>query len=346
MVAAAIVGSAVVGAYASNAASSKAADAQNRATDAATRSADEAAQLNREKFDYDKKVYEEDVRPAQQKAQDLQNRIGEEALSASQQQRKFAADQQQYYKDTFQPVEKKMVDEANNYDSQENVDRRSGIAAANVNQQFSNVRGQSARLAGRYGLGSSAMSGMAGSSERAQALGSAGAQTGAAFDTMDKGLALRAGAANFGRNMPNTAATFSAVGNQSAGLGANAGSAALNSSMAGANFMNGAYQQNIGNTTAIGAGLAGAYQNSANMYNAAAASNARFTGSMIGLASNGNGGGGGSGGGWGLGNRASSWWGTDASPQVSNEVSSMGSSTSNPFSDYNTGANGWGSYGE
>ena len=46
------------------------------------------------------------------------------------------------------------------------------------------------------------------------------------------------------------------------------------------------------------------------------------------------------------------WWsgtntgGSSAGSQLSGEVSSMGSSTWNPYSDYNTGANGWGNYGE
>ena len=35
-----------------------------------------------------------------------------------------------------------------------------------------------------------------------------------------------------------------------------------------------------------------------------------------------------------------------ATPQLSNEVSGLGSSTSNPWSDYNRGTNGWGNYGE
>lgn len=42
----------------------------------------------------------------------------------------------------------------------------------------------------------------------------------------------------------------------------------------------------------------------------------------------------------------SNWLGTVATPAVRNEVSSLGSSTWNPLSDYNTGRNGWGSYGE
>jgi hypothetical protein len=276
-----------VGAVLSYDAAGNAVDAQNKATDAATNSANEANKLNRDKFEWDKQTYTNDVQPAQRAAQDLQMKVGNESLAASQQQRQFASDQNQYYKDTFQPIEKKVADEAQNYDSQDNVDRRSGIASANVNQQFSNARGQSARLAGRYGLGSTSMSGPAGASERAQALGTAGAATGAAFDTMDKGIALRAGAANFGRNMPNTAATFSGIGNQSGAVASGAGSASLNSALTGSNFMNSAYQQNIGNTLGIGNSLSNAYQNSANAWGSAAAGLGKFAGGLYGSSSGG-----------------------------------------------------------
>lgn len=333
-----------VGAVLSYDAAGNAVDAQNEATAASERAANEANKLNRDKFEFDKKTYEDDVRPAQQKAQELQSKIGEESLAASQQQRQFASDQKKYYEDTFQPIEKQMVEEAKNYDSQDNVDRRSGIAAANVNQQFSNARGQSARLAGRYGLGSTAFSGPAGASERAQALGTAGASTGAAFDTMDKGLALRAGASNFGRNMANTAATFSAVGNQSSGVASGAGTAGLNSAITGANFMNNAYQTNIANTSAIGNGLSASYQNSANAWGNAAAGLAQFSGGLYGRYGSG---GGGMGGGSGLGGSSlGSWWGTTQSDAQKSEIGNLGSNTWNPRSDYNTGANGWGNYGE
>ena len=37
---------------------------------------------------------------------------------------------------------------------------------------------------------------------------------------------------------------------------------------------------------------------------------------------------------------------SQASPYLHNQVNQLGSSTSNPFSDYNMGTNGWGNYGE
>ena len=37
---------------------------------------------------------------------------------------------------------------------------------------------------------------------------------------------------------------------------------------------------------------------------------------------------------------------SQASPELMNQVNQMGSTTWNPFSDYNMGTNGWGNYGE
>jgi len=37
---------------------------------------------------------------------------------------------------------------------------------------------------------------------------------------------------------------------------------------------------------------------------------------------------------------------SQASPYLQNQVSQLGSSTSNPFSNYNMGTNGWGNFGE
>ena len=44
--------------------------------------------------------------------------------------------------------------------------------------------------------------------------------------------------------------------------------------------------------------------------------------------------------------RASAYLGTSNTPQMQTQVNQLGSNTWNPMSDYNTGANGWGSFGE
>lgn len=196
------------------------------------------AALGKEAFDWYKGYYENTVAPLQQKQTDLADRLTSDYLDTSAKQKEFAEEQKQYYKDTFQPVEKKMVSDAMDYDSAENIKRVSGEAAANVNQQFSNVRGQGARLAGRYGLTSTAFSGPAGASERAQALGAAGAATGAATSTRDKGIALRSGVSNFGRNMPNTSAAYFAGANNSNAGATGANATAVNGAISAGGVMN------------------------------------------------------------------------------------------------------------
>jgi len=184
-------------------------------TSGMNRAAEANAAVAKEALDFYKGVYSSDILPAQRKQQELADRLVGDYLDTSSQQKKFAEDQKAYYEKTFKPVEERTVRDAMDYDSEVNVGRRTGIAAANVNQQFSNARAQSARMAGRYGLGSTAFSGPAGAAERAQALGAAGAATGAALETKDKAIALRSGVANFGRNMPNTASNFFSGSNAS-----------------------------------------------------------------------------------------------------------------------------------
>jgi hypothetical protein len=82
--------------------------------------------------------------------------------------------------------------------------------------------------------------------KRDEALASAGAQTGAAFDTLDKGIALRAGTAGLGRNIANTAAQF--YQGSSAGLSsANAtGLSGLDSMRAGTGIMGAGFSGKMG----------------------------------------------------------------------------------------------------
>lgn len=267
VIAAAVVTSAVGGLYSAN----KAAKSQDRATDAASAAAEEQNALSREQFDWNKNIYERDTAPMQKQQMEMQTRIAEDSLARAAKQDRLADEQKQYYDTTFKPIEQKVASDAMGYDSEENVARRSGIAAANVNQQFSNARGQSARLAGRYGLGSTAFSGPAGSSERAQALGTAGASTGAAFDTMDKGIQLRAGAANFGRNMPNTALSSYSGANSSSGTAGNAANSALAGTTSATAGLNSAYNTRMNGISSATGLFTNAMNNSSNFWGNAAA---------------------------------------------------------------------------
>lgn len=277
VIAAAVVTSAVGGIYSAN----KAAGAQNRATDAASAAAAEQNALSKEQFDWNKSIYERDTAPMQKRQQELQERVANDALARAAKQDQLADEQKSYYDSTFKPIEQKVASDAMGYDSDANVGRRSGMAAANVNQQFSNARGQSARLAGRYGLGSTAFSGPAGAAERAQALGTAGAATGAAFDTMDKGIQLRAGAANFGRNMPNTALSAFSGANASGANAGNAANSALNGTTSATSGLNSAYNTRMNGINSATGLFTNAMNSSANMWGNAAAGFGNLAGGLF-----------------------------------------------------------------
>ena len=274
---------AVVGIAGTAYAANKASKAQNRATDAASAAAAEQNQLSRDQFEWNKEVYERDVAPAERANRELQTRLANDFLDTSAQQKKFAQEQRDEYVNTYLPNERRVVQEAQDYDSASNVARRSGIAAANVNQQFSNAAGQRARMLTRFGLNpnSSTFARQAGADSRAQALAAAGAETGAAFDTVDKAIALRSGVANFGRNMPNTAAGFFSGSNASNAGASGASGAALSGAMTAPGFMNSAYNNRIAGVGASGALMSNAMSNSASMWGGVAQGLGGLTGSMV-----------------------------------------------------------------
>lgn len=253
----AVAGSAVVGAIASNSASKRAVGAADRATDASLQAAEWQYDLGRDTLDFNREYYNNVVKPAADF--DLQTRqaMAPRLMDAFDKQEDFADQQRQDYLQNWRPLEQRVRQDALNYDSEDNINRRMGIAAANVNQQFSNAAGQQARTLSRFGINpnSSAFANMNAKLANQQALASAGMQTGAAFETMDRGIALRAGAANFGRNMPNAAATFGQLGNQTAGTTAGVTGGALNNSIAAGNFMNNGFNNASGIMNNAGTGF-------------------------------------------------------------------------------------------
>ena len=197
------------------------------------------AETAKEALSWYKDLYANELLPMQKDQQAMSHTLIDRYLSNMDKQDKFADEQNAYYESTFKPVEQQMARDAMQYDSADNIQRRSGIAAANVEQQFSNAQQETARNLSRYGLNPNS-SAFAATNERLMresALQKAGAATGAAFDTMDRGIALRAGAANFGRNMPNTAAAYYSGGNASGNNAMNTSSQAINTVNQNANTM-------------------------------------------------------------------------------------------------------------
>lgn len=180
-----------------------------------------------------------------------------------------ADEQWNIYKNMFEPVESQMVSDAMGFDSQERKDRMAGQAAAGVTQSYANTNDQNDRNMERMGINpnSGRFAALRNETGMNQAKDTAGAMNKARTDTELQGIALRTGAAQFGRNMPNTgiAADSLALNAGNAAVGnMNTSNAARNASMnSAAQWFGGA----VGGNNSAG-GLANAqYGNQLNAWN-------------------------------------------------------------------------------
>lgn len=146
-----------------------------------------------------------------------------------------ATEQWNIYKNLFAPTEARMVEEANNFDSPERKERMAGEAGADTTRAYQAMQDQQARAMGRLGVNPNSGRFAALNNEMglAQAKDTAGAMNKARRDTEMQGIALRTGAAQLGRNMPNT-------GIAADSLALNGGSQAVGNMAAGANINNAA----------------------------------------------------------------------------------------------------------
>jgi hypothetical protein len=76
------------------------------------------------------------------------NRSGDAAADAAATQAQIGLDQWEHYKETYQPLEKSLVTEAQSYDTPENFAKAAGDASATVSSQFGKARERLARTPG------------------------------------------------------------------------------------------------------------------------------------------------------------------------------------------------------
>ena len=227
------------------------------------------AAISKESLDWYKATYASDIKPAQDADLALRKQVTSAQLESMAQQDAFAREQRDYYNSTIKPVQTQAASDALNYDSDENVNKRMGIATAGATQAFSSARGQSARMLARYGINpnSSAFALANAQLTNQEALGVAGAGTGAAFDTMDRAIALRSQFARDGNAIPSMALGYYQGGN-AAGTSASGVSA-----------------QGYGLLQTGSNGMLGAFNNSVQQNQSAATiSNMDFSGRMQGYA--------------------------------------------------------------
>lgn len=245
MVAAAIVGGAVVGAVGTGMAADSAASAQDHAVDAQSAIAQQQQQLAQDQWDYQKNVY---LPKAQQQADDqiaMSKQLTDAQIANADFYQGIAGQSFDQAKKSYE-FQDDYMDMARDYLSGKTGNTMANQANADVNQAYSNTNSQLVRGAQRLGInpGSGAFASTLGDLYNQKALASAGAQTSAEQAARNKAEQMVATAAGSG------AAGFG-TGIQAGSVGASSLTGASNTNNTSLNGLN-----SVSNTLANGASSA------------------------------------------------------------------------------------------
>lgn len=238
-----------------------------------------AAQANaavaKDALEFNKKVYEEN-KPRQAMIDELSKKIVDQQVAVGDVNQKQAQSQWDRFQSQFVPVEDQMVKDSMTIDNEANQETAAGDAGAQVSKSYQLAKGSMARNLASMGINPNSGRYLAAtnSNDLMEAADKANAMNNARQIVRDKGIALRAGAANFGRNMPNTAAGAygltlnagnNAVGNSSAGMNAaNSNAAQMNSGFGTSIQGNNSAGQILNNQYSTNAGIYGTQVQKAN----------------------------------------------------------------------------------
>lgn len=171
------------------------ADALARSAASNERIANRSLDMQQQQWDFGKGLIE--------KYQPLYERLINADVGMAEDARERSNQQWADYDQIFRPIEKRFAQDAMNYDSPEEIQRRTDLAAATVQGQIDNQRDQRSRI-----LAAQQVDPASGRSTvddtNALAMAKAGAVNKERNDTVLQGISMRQSAANFGRNMPNT----------------------------------------------------------------------------------------------------------------------------------------------
>lgn len=228
------------------------------------------ANLSKEQLDWAKQVFAEGA-PEREATAAQAKQVSNAQLKAMDTQTSIAQDYADYNKTTFRPLERGIVDAANNYDTQDRREAEAGKAIADVSQNIDGAQAQSDMDLARAGVDPSSGRALAIRSNigLSGALGKtqAGANARRAVETT--GFARKMDAASLGRGLASNQAT-------SASLASQLGTSAVGSSMNGINAMNSGNQLMQQGFNGASRGLAsagGMYGNIATIQNQANANN-------------------------------------------------------------------------
>ena len=191
--------------------------------EASKEAAEVQAALGYQQLDFAKQQYN-DTRPM------LQG-IADQQMAAQNQQMKQAQDYYTYQQNTFRPLEKSIVADAQNFNTAAYRDQLASRAAADSGLAFSNTRAQNQRQMASMGVNpnSGRFAGIQNSAGIAQAATTANAMTNTRLQAEQMGHARQMDAAGLGRNLASASlGAYQGASNAGSQAGANAQSAGQN----------------------------------------------------------------------------------------------------------------------
>lgn len=274
-VAAAVIGGGL--AVSSMVASSNAADSADAATAASAQSAAANTALGQEQLDWNKQVYQDNA-PQRDWAFQTAKDVASQQLDTAKQQQQIAQDTYDYQTGTFRPLEKSLVDSAQNYDTAERRADAQSQARTDVEQAFGSTQDALGRAITRTGATVGSGRGMAAlaDAQYAKATTMAGATTQATRNVEQQGYARQMDAASLGRNLASNQATQTALGLQAGNSAVGNSSTALADTTSGMSSLQQAYGTAINANSSAG----NLYGQAADTYGKIASSNNQTLGAL------------------------------------------------------------------
>lgn len=262
-IAAAAVVTAGIGAYQSN----KNAKRAQASADKMTAAGDEAAQLGRDQFDWYRGEYER-TRPQRDAAAAMDQRIANQQYQGMEYAMQQARELDQRRRGVFQPMEDRLIADANAFDTDAKREQLAGEAMADVNQAFASARGQQSRALARQGVdpgsGRALAIGQQGATAQALELARAGTQT--RQQARAEGRALKMDAIGLGKGVIGNQATQQQLAQSGGNAAVGAAGSGVNVNQSGAGLMQAGFGSAMQGYSAMGSlfGQGGRFQDAAN----------------------------------------------------------------------------------
>lgn len=211
------------------------------------------AQVAAEALDWYKQAYS-DQAPDRQQATDTARKVSDAQLRAMQVATDQAQDYDTYNKVTFRPLEQKIVNDSQAYDTPERRMQAAAAAEADVDQSFKATQDANERELARSGVapGSGKYMSLMRDAAIAHAATRAGAGTTAVRNVEQQGYARKMDAAGLGRNLPSNQATQQQIATTTGNSATSNAGAALAAATSGNATMGQGFNTNIAGNTAAG----------------------------------------------------------------------------------------------